>query len=320
MQMKGVFLDLDTVGFKGDVKLRALEKVLSILRVFGVTPPEQVVEHVADAEVVIANKVRLTAEAIKRFSSVRLICVAATGVNNLDLAAAWEKGIGVCNVPAYSTMSMVQHVFAMLLSLTQHLREYQDLLQQGTWKRAPQFTLLDYPIRELAGKRFGIVGYGNTGKAVARVAEALGMSVLVAARNKDDKRSGRVPLDSLLASVDVLSIHVPLLPETRDLIGPKELTLMKPDAVLINCSRGGIVDERALATVLKAGRLAGAAVDVLSEEPPIHGNPLLDPSIPNLIVTPHVAWASREARQRVIQEIALNIAAFQNGELRNRVA
>ena len=318
--MKGVFLDYDTVSFQGDVKLRALEKVLSILRVFGVTAPDKLAENVADAEVLILNKVKLPAEAIKRFPSVRLICAAATGVNNIDLAAAWEKGIGVCNVPAYSTMAMAQHVFALLLALNQHLKEYETLMQQGAWKRSPQFTLLDYPIRELAGKRFGIVGYGNTGKAVGRVAEAFGMSVLVAARNKDDKRQGRVPLDELLSLVDVLSIHVPLLPETRDLIGPKELTLMKPEALLINCARGGVVDERALASVLKAGRLAGAAVDVLAEEPPVHGNPLLESGIPNLIVTPHIAWATREARQRVIQEMALNIAAFQNGELRNRVA
>ena len=318
--MKGVFLDYDTVSFQGDVKLRALEKVLSILRVFGVTAPDKLSENVADAEVVILNKVKLPAEAIKRFPSVRLICAAATGVNNIDLAAAWEKGIGVCNVPAYSTMSMAQHVFALLLALNQHLKEYEALLQQGAWKSSPQFTLLDYPIRELAGKRFGIVGYGNTGKAVGRVAEAFGMSVLVAARNKEDKRPGRLPLEELLPLVDVLSLHVPLLPETRDLIGPKELTLMKPEALLINCARGGVVDERALASVLKAGRLAGAAVDVLSEEPPLHGNPLLEPGIPNLIVTPHIAWASREARQRVIQELALNIAAFQAGELRNRVA
>lgn len=318
--MKGVFLDYDTVSFQGDVKLRALEKVLSILRVFGVTTPDKLLENVADAEVVILNKVKLPADVVKRFPSVRLICAAATGVNNIDLAAAWEKGIGVCNVPAYATMSMAQHVFALLLALNQHLKEYEALLQQGAWKRSPQFTLLDYPIRELAGKRFGIVGYGNTGKAVGRVAEGFGMSVLVAARNKEDKRQGRVPLDELLPLVDVLSIHVPLLPETRDLIGPKELTLMKPEALLINCARGGVVDERALASVLKAGRLAGAAVDVLSEEPPVHGNPLLEPGIPNLIVTPHIAWASREARQRVIQELALNIAAFQKGELRNRVA
>jgi len=319
-KVKGVFLDLDTVGFKGDVKLRALEKVLSVLRVFGVTAADKVAENVADAEIVILNKVRLPADAIKRFPAVRLICVAATGVNNIDLAAAWEKGIGVCNVPAYSTMAMAQHVFALLLALTQHLKEYETLMQEGAWKRAPQFTLLDYPIRELAGKRFGILGYGNTGKAVARVAEALGMSVLVAARNKEDKRPGRLPLKDLLPHLDVLSLHAPLTPETRGLIGEREFALMRPDALLINCARGGLVDERALAAALKAGRLGGAGIDVLSEEPPVNGNPLLEPGIPNLIVTPHVAWASREARQRVIHQMGVNIASFRKGDLRNRVA
>jgi glycerate dehydrogenase len=318
--MKGVFLDLDTVSHQGDVKLRPLEKVLSVLRVFGTTSPDRLLEHIADAEVVILNKVKLPADAIKRLVDTRLISVAATGVNNIDLAAAWDRKIGVCNVPAYSTNAMAQHVFALLLALNQHLKGYEALLQEGAWKRAPQFTLLDYPIRELSGKRMGVVGYGNTGKAVARVAEAFGMAVFLAARNREDKRPGRLPLHELLPLVDVLSIHAPLTPETRGLIGPNELTLMKPEAILINCSRGAIVDEHALATMLRAGRLAGAGIDVLSEEPPVHGNPLLDPSIPNLIVTPHIAWASREARQRVVDEMALNIAAFQKDEMRNRVA
>ncbi len=318
--MKGVFLDFDTVSHSADVKLRPLEQVLSVLRVFGVTPPEKVVQHVADAEVVILNKVRLGAEAIKQFPQVKLICVAATGVNNIDMAAAWDRKIAVCNVPAYSALSVAQHVFALTLALNQHLKAYEALLHEGAWKRAPQFTLLDYPIRELYGKRFGILGLGDIGKAVARLAAAFGMEVLVAARSKDDKRPGRLPLHELLPMVDVLSIHVPLLAETRGLIGPNELTLMKPNALLINTARGAVVDEHALAAMLKAGRLAGAGIDVLSEEPPVHGNPLLDPGIPNLIVTPHIAWASREARQRVIQEMALNIAAFQKQELRNRVA
>jgi glycerate dehydrogenase len=318
--MKGVFLDLDTVSHQGDVKLRPLEKVLSVLRVYGVTPADRLLEHVADAEVVVANKVKLPADAIKQMPAVKLISVAATGVNNIDLAAAWDRKIAVCNVPAYSTASMAQHVFALILALTQQLKGYEALLREGAWKRSPQFTLLDYPIRELAGKRMGIMGYGHTGHAVARVAEAFGMGVFLAARNKDDKRQGRLPLHELLPLVDVLTIHMPLTPETRGLIGPNELTLMKPSAILINCARGAIVDEHALATMLRAGRLAGAGIDVLSEEPPVHGNPLLDPTIPNLIVTPHVAWAAREARQRVVDEMALNIAAFQKGEPRNRVA
>ena len=318
--MKGVFLDLDTVSHAGDVKLRPLEKVLSVLRVFGTTSADQVLEHVADAEVLIANKVKLPADLVKQLPAVKLISLAATGVNNVDLAAAWDRKIGVCNVPAYSTAAVAQHAFALILALNQHLKGYESLLREGAWKRAPQFTLLDFPIHELAGRKLGILGYGHIGKAVAKLGEAFGMQVLVAARNREDKRPGRRPLEELLPQVDVLSIHVPILAETRGLIGPKELVLLKHDAILINTSRGGIVDEVALAAVLRAGRLGGAGIDVLSEEPPVHGNPLLDPAIPNLIVTPHVAWASREARQRVVEEMALNIAAFQQGDMRNRVA
>ena len=318
--MHGVFLDLDTVSREGDVDLAPLRKVLTQMRTFAATPAEQVASRVADAEVVITNKVKLGAATIAQLPRVRLVCVAATGTNNIDLEAAHARGIAVANVPAYSTLSVVQQVFAFVLALTQHLKEYETLLQQGAWRRAPQFTLLDYPIRELAGKTFGILGYGDTGRAVARVAEALGMQVLIAARNSADTRPGRLPLAQLLPQVDVLSIHVPLLPETRNLIGAGELARMKHDALLINCARGGIVDEPALAEALRAHRLGGAGVDVLSEEPPVHGNPLLAPSIPNLIVTPHVAWASREARQRVINEMALNIDAFAKGGKRNRVA
>ncbi len=317
--MRGVFLDLDTVSHRGDVDLALLRQVLTDLHTFGATPAEQVPQRVDGMEVVIANKVKLGAALLSRFPRVSLICVAATGTNNVDLDAARGRGITVCNVPAYSTMSVVQQVFAFILSLTQRLREYETLLQQGAWRRAPQFTLLDYPIRELTGKKLGILGYGDIGKAAAKVSEALGMQVLIGARNVDDQRSGRLPLAELLPQVDVLTIHVPLLPETRNLIGAKELTLMKHDALLINCARGGIVDEQSLADALRAHKLGGAGIDVLSEEPPVHGNPLLSRGIPNLIVTPHTAWASREARQRVIVETAANIAAFAKDEKRNRV-
>ena len=318
--MKGAFLDLDTVSHAGDIKLRPLEKVLSVLRVFGSTPPDKVIEHAADAEVLISNKVRISADVFRQLPTLKLVCVAATGVNHVELAAAWDRKIGVCNVPAYSSHSVAQHVFALLLALNQHIEGYETLLQQGAWKRAPQFTMLDFPIRELRDKTFGIVGLGDIGRTVARIAAAFGMKVLVAKRNQEDTRPDRVLLHELLPQVDVLSLHVPLLPETRGLIGPNELTLLKPEAILINTARGGLVDETALGVMLRAGRLAGAGIDVLSEEPPVHGNPLLDPAIPNLIVTPHIAWASREARQRVIHEMALNISAFQAGETRNRVA
>jgi glycerate dehydrogenase len=318
--MRGVFLDLDTVSHRGDVDLAPLRQALSELRCFGVTDPEQVSERVGDDEVVITNKVKLTAPILALLKHVRLVCVAATGTNNVNLEAARHRGIGVCNVPAYSTPAVVQQVFAFILSLTQHLKEYENLLQQGAWRNAPQFTLLDYPIRELAGKKLGILGYGDIGKAVGATAAAFGMQILIGARNSADKRPGRVALLELLPQTDVLTLHVPLLPETRNLIGSRELALMKHDALLINCARGGIVDERALADALKARKLGGAGVDVLSEEPPVHGNPLLAPGIPNLIVTPHIAWATREARQRVIAEMALNIEAFKKREARNRVA
>ncbi len=318
--MRGVFLDLDTVSHQGDVDLAPLRQTLTELRSFGTTPADQLIEHVGSAEIAIINKVKLDAPVLAQLAHTRLISVAATGTNIVDLEAARQHGIAVCNVPAYSTLSVVQQVFAFILSLTQHLKEYEALLQQGAWRRAPQFTLLDYPIRELAGKKLGILGYGDIGKAVANIAEAFVMQVLIGARNAGDKRRGRLQLKDLLPQVDVLTIHVPLLPETRKLIGREELKLMKHDALLINCARGGIVDEQALAEALKTSRLGGAGIDVLSEEPPIHGNPLLAPGIPNLIVTPHIAWATREARQRVIDEMAMNIEAFKKGEKRNRVA
>lgn len=318
--MRGVFLDLDTVVHNGDVSLVPLQQALTGLETFGTTPAEQVLPCVGDADVILTNKITLDAATLQRLPQVKLVCIAATGFNNVDTDAARARGIAVCNVPAYSTRSVAQQVFAFILALTQHLKEYEALLQAGAWRRAAQFTLLDYPIRELAGKTLGIIGYGDIGRAVARIAEVFGMRVLIALRNVQDTRPGRLPLAGLLPQVDVLSIHVPLLPGTRDLIGTEEIARMKPDALIINCARGGIVNEQALAEALHAHRLGGAGVDVLSEEPPVHGNPLLAPGVPNLIVTPHTAWATREARQRVIAEMALNITAFAKGEKRNRVA
>ncbi|MDE2345106.1 MAG: glycerate dehydrogenase [Gammaproteobacteria bacterium] len=317
--MRGVFLDLDTVSHHGDLELAALHQVLGEMHTYGASAGEQVVERVGNAEIVLTNKVKLSAQILEKLVRARLVCVAATGTDNVDLNAARRRGIGVCNVPAYSTQSVVQQVFAFILALTQHLREYETLLQQGAWRRAPQYTLLDYPTRELQGRQLGILGYGHIGKAVARVAEAFGMRLLLGAHSADDNRQGRLQLSELLKQVDVLTIHLPKVPETTNLIGARELAHMKPDALLINCARGGIVDEQALAQALRNGKLGGAGIDVLSEEPPVHGNPLLAPGIPNLIVTPHVAWAAREARQRVIEEMALNIEAFSKGQRRNRV-
>lgn len=317
--MRGVFLDFDTVSFAGDVETTPLNKALDDLQLWPTTAPDELRTHAGDADVLLTNKIRLEREFIENAPQLKLICLAATGTNNVDIDAARECGVAVCNVISYCTAAVVQHVFALMLALNQHLSEYQSLLATDVWKRAPQFTLLDYPIRELAGRTLGIVGYGELGSAVARAAEAFGMQVMVAARNDADVRTGRVPLRDMLKQSDVVSLHCPLTPETRGMLSAEQLALMKSDAILINTARGALIDEQALADVLRAGRLGGAGIDVLSEEPPVHGNPLLTPDIPNLIVTPHIAWATREARRRVVDEMAANIEAFRRGERRNRV-
>jgi glycerate dehydrogenase len=209
---------------------------------------------------------------------------------------------------------VVQHVFALLLALCTRWPDYQQAVREGRWQRASQFCLLDFPIRELAGKTMGIVGYGELGQGVARAAEAFGMRVLVAQRpGTAETPEDRTPLPVLLPQVDVLSLHCPLTPATRGLIGAWELALMRRDAILINTARGGLVDEALLADALRRGALGGAAVDVLSLEPPVTGNPLLAPDIPNLIVTPHCAWGSRESRQRLVEQLAENIDGWLAG-------
>lgn len=318
--MRGVFLDLESVD-AGDLELAQLERALADWTFHAETPAQQVADRIDGFEVVVSNKVVLSAEAITNAQALRCICVAATGTNNVDLAAARHRGITVSNVVGYATPAVVQHVFSLLLALSTRLLDYDRWVQDGNWQRHGQFCSLDFPIRELRGKVMGIVGYGELGRSVAAVAQAFGMEVRVAQRPGAQSPSpGRVPLHTLLAQVDVLSLHCPLTPDTRNLIGAAELALMKPDAVLINTARGGIVDEAALAEALRRGRLGGAGVDVLAQEPPRDGSALLaTPPIPNLIVTPHTAWASREARQRMIDEVARNVRAFVEGRPRNVV-
>lgn len=310
--MLGVFLDRDTVD-RSDLDLAALLGALPDWRLHTYTRPEQLAERLAEATVAVSNKVRLDAAAFAAASQLRLVCVAATGTNNVDLDAAQRHGVTVCNVRGYATSSVVQHVYALILALTTRLPEYQRDVATGRWQASPYFCLLDYPIRELAGRTLGIVGYGELGSAVAQVGKAFGMSVLIAQRAGGAAQAGRLALTELLPQVDVLSLHCPLTPQTRGMIGAQELARMKPDALLINTARGGLIDEAALATALRNGKLGGAGIDVLSEEPPHQDNPLLATRIPNLIVTPHIAWASREARQRVVDAIAGNIRAFLAG-------
>jgi glycerate dehydrogenase len=227
-------------------------------------------------------------------------------------------GIAVCNVQGYCSSSVVQQVWALILSLTPHVSGYSQMARSG-WTQNEALMVLAHPIRELRGRIFGVVGWGELGRGAARIAEVFGMQVFIANRRGTSPAPGRVELEELLAMSDIVSLHCPLNDSTRGLIGARELELMKPDALLINTARGGLVDGRALSLALKAGRLGGAGIDVLPQEPPLPSEPLLDPAIPNLILTPHVAWAAREARQRCLDDMAANIKDFLGGGRRSRV-
>jgi glycerate dehydrogenase len=317
-----VFPDFATVS-RGDLDLAALEALPIELATWPVTEPGQLPTRLAGAHIAITNKLVLDEELLRQATGLELVCLAATGTNNVDLDAAGALGIGVCNIKGYCTASVSQHVFAMLLELTRNLSGYRELVHAGAWRASPQFCLLDHPIRELDGLVLGIVGFGELGRAVGGLGEAFGMRVLVAERPGGEpdgpRREGRVSLEALLSRSDVVSLHCPLTADTRGLIGARELRLMKPDAVLINTARGALVDTAALAAALREGRIAGAGIDVLPEEPPFAGDPLLDSAIPNLVLTPHVAWAARESRQRAIDEITANIRSFIQGGRRGRV-
>lgn len=317
--MKAVFLDYRSVD-TGDLDRSSLQSAAGEWQWHDATVTGDIAGRIADAELVVTNKVPLGRELLEQASRLKLVCIAATGTDKVDLQAARALGIQVSNVTGYATPSVVQHVFSLMLALSTRLIPYHQDVCNGVWQAQSNFCLLDHPISEISGKTLGIVGYGELGKGVARVAEAFGMQVLISERpGVDSPRPGRVPLDGLLPEVDVLSLHVPLAENTRNLIGADKLALMKPSALLINTARGGIVDEQQLAEALKSGKLGGAGIDVLAVEPPAAGAPLLAGDIPNLIVTPHIAWASRESRQRLLDEIALNIEAFTEGEARNRV-
>jgi glycerate dehydrogenase len=314
--MKTVFLDRSTFS---DPIVFPVARLAGDWQEHARTMPGQVLSRAADAAVVVTNKVKLPAALLEKLPQLRLVAVAATGVDHVDLDAARRLGVGVCNVRDYATHSVPEHVFAVLLALRRNLLVYAAAATNGTWSRAENFCLLNWPIEDLAGSTLGIVGGGSLGKSVAKLGAAFGMRVLLAERRDAPLRSGRVAFERVLAEADVLSLHVPLTPATRNLIGASELNQMKPTAILINSARGGVVDEAALVAVLRAGQLAGAAVDVLTAEPPPADHPLLTASLPNLLVTPHIAWASLQAQQRMADEVVENIAAFLRGELRNRI-
>jgi glycerate dehydrogenase len=316
--MRAVFLDYDTVS-NGDLDNSVLIEAAGEVGFFGLTAESEVIERLATARIALTNKVRLTRAHFKAAPALELIALAATGSDNVDLPAAREGGIAVCNVRDYCTASVAQHAWSMILCLNQHLAAYSTLVAEGAWAGNARSALM-FPIRELAGQTLGVIGWGALGRQVATIAQAFGMRVLIANRRGTPLQPGRTRLDELLESADIVSLHCPLTPETRGLIGARELALMKSAALLINTARGALIDGAALAAALKAGRLGGAGIDVLPKEPPVPGEPLLDAGIPNLIVTPHVAWAARAARQRCLAEMAANIKDFYAGGKRGRIA
>ncbi len=283
------------------------------------TSAAEVDDRLREASIAITNQAPITAEAISRAERLRMVAVAATGFNHVDLDACERAGIVVSNVRNWS-VSVPEHVFAMTLALRRQLADYQAAVRAGDWERSPVYGLMLEPLpRALHGSKLGLIGHGGLGKRVETIARGFGMDVLVAERKGASPRAGRTAFDEAVSRADVLVVLCPLTPETRGLFGERELSLMRPDALLINCARGGIVDEAALAEALREGRIGGAGVDVLSEEPPSNGNPLLDPDLPNLIVTPHMAWASVESEDILLEETIRNIEAFVAGEPRNTV-
>lgn len=299
-----------------DLDLRELEALGSV-RAFRRTSPEDVLERARDAEIVITNKVRLFEPELARLPQLRLICVLATGTDNVDTKAATERGIVVSNVPAYSTDSAAQHTFALILELTNQVGRHAEDVRRGGWSRAPSFSYSLTPLVELSGLTLGVFGYGAIGKRVVEIAHAFGMNVVIHSRTRQAGDARFVERDELLARADIVSLHLPLTPETRHLINAPALLRMKPGAILINVARGGLLDERAVRAALDSGHLGALGVDVLSEEPPREDHPLI--RAPRTRVTPHHAWASQAARARLLHRTAQNIRGFLAGEPENVV-
>ena len=309
---RAVFLDYTSLDL-GDLDLDPLRRAFGDLQLCADTTPANVIERLQGASVAISNKAVLNAQTLAACPDLKLILVAATGTNNVDLEAARAQGIIVANCQGYGTPSVAQHTLGLLLALATRLVDYNKAVADGQWQQAKQFCLLDFPIVELEGKTLGLFGHGELGSAVAKLAEAFGMRVLIGQIPGRPARAGRLTLDELLPQVDALTFHCPLTEHTRNFIGARELALLKPGAFVVNTARGGMIDEQALADALRSGHLGGAATDVLSVEPPRDGNPLLGADIPRLIITPHSAWGSREARQRIVGQLAQNAEAFFNG-------
>lgn len=316
--MKIVVLDGYTLN-PGDLTWKDLE-ALGQCAVYDRTRPEEVVPRARDAEIALTNKTVLSSDAIQELHHLKYVGVLATGYNVVDVEAAHRRGIPVTNVPAYGTRSVAQTVFAHLLNLTQHIGHHAETVRAGRWTSSPDFCYWDTPLIELAGLTMGIIGFGKIGRATTELAVAFGMKALahdIVTPPDVPQGCQMVELEDVFRDSDVVSLHCPLTPQTERILNQERLALMKKTAFLINTARGPLVDEQALADALNDGRIAGAGLDVLSQEPPCEGNPLLEAK--NCYITPHIAWASRAARARLLQVVVDNVASFLEGRPQNVV-
>ena len=287
---------------------------------YGTTEAHETLARIRGADIVITNKVVISAQAFAENPQLKLVAVTATGVNNVDVEAAKQNGTAVCNIRAYGNESVAEHAFMMMITLMRNLPAYQRDVAAGLWENSPFFCHLGAPMRDLNGKTLAIFGRGNIGKTLATYAQAFKMNVVFAEhKHAQSVRDGYVSFDEAIRSADVVSLNCPLTPQTANMIGEAELQQMKPGAILINCGRGGLVDEAALVAALKYGQIGGAGFDVLTQEPPRDGNPLLKARLPNLIITPHIAWASQEAANRLFDILLDNINRFVAGNPQNLV-
>lgn len=313
-----VFLDRDTLSPESLLRAPGFPHELVV---HDRTAAEEVSERIAKADIVISNKVPLRRESLIHAPRLKMIAVAATGTDIVDLAATKEQGITVCNIRDYAKHTVPEHTFALMLALRRSIIPYRQSVLEGRWQEAAQFCFFDHPIADLGGSTLAIIGHGTLGKAVGRIAEAFGMTVLIAGRKgTDNVKPGQTPFDAVMRRADVITLHCPLNAETRGIISTREFALMERKPILINTGRGGLVDEQALEQALEEGRIAAAGFDVTDGEPPAADSPMMRIAArPNVILTPHVAWASREAVQALADQLIENIELFVAGTPRNVV-
>ena len=317
--MRAAFLDWDSLNGNELDKSR-LDALPVEWQYFANIERGQLEQCIDDYDILVSNKTNIDKPLLSRTQRLKLICVAATGTNNVDLQSSADKQIMVTNVRGYATESVVQHVFMLMLNLMRRFSEYQHSLAKGDWQRSEHFCLLNHRVESLSGKTLGIIGYGELGRAVAKMGQCFGMKILIAeSLNKNKQQNDRLPLAEIYTQADVISLHCPLTAETENLINHEVFSKMKNTAFLINTARGGIVNEQDIFDALNSHTIAGAALDVLNQEPPDSNQKLINATLPNLIVTPHIAWASHQSRQNLLDKVAENIQAWLAGNVMNQV-